>query len=93
MCVCACVRACVCVCGCVSGWAHLRCADPKGEGAKRSVCGGVRVPAHTGTARQGESLLRSDDVYDALVAIVCACVRVCLRWPAYGRHLCVCLCT
>ena len=44
-------------------------ADAVGERAERAVGGGVAVAAHERGARQGEALLRTDDVHDALAAV------------------------
>ena len=48
----------------------LRGADAEGVGAERAVRGGVAVAANDQQARQGQALLRADDVDDALSRIV-----------------------
>jgi hypothetical protein len=45
---------------------HLAGPDPKGQRPERPVRGGVGVPAHRDAPREGEPLLRPDDVNDAL---------------------------
>ncbi len=47
---------------------HLRCADPEGESAERSVSGRVAVATRDGHARLREPQLGADDVDDALRA-------------------------
>src|SRR5262249_47966580 len=47
----------------------FRRADAVGERPERAMGRGVAVAAHDGRARQGEALLRADDVNDALAAI------------------------
>ena len=47
----------------------FRRADAVGERAKRAMRRGVAVAAHDGRSRQGEALLRPDDVDDALPAV------------------------
>ena len=47
----------------------LRGADAEGERAERAVGRGVAVAAHQRDARQGEALLRADDVADALAPV------------------------
>ena len=49
---------------------HLGRADAMGQGAERTVGGGVGVAADHGHARQGGALLRADDVDDALAHVV-----------------------
>ena len=44
-------------------------ADAKGQRAERAMGGGVRVAAHNGHPRQGQPLLRSDDMHDPLPRI------------------------
>src|SRR5690606_9019493 len=45
-------------------------ADAVCQRAKRAVCRGVRVTADDGHAGEGETLLRADDVNDALTDVV-----------------------
>ena len=47
----------------------LGCADAVGERSERAVGRGVAVAADERGARQGEALLRPDDVHDALAAV------------------------
>ena len=47
----------------------LRGPDAEGEGAERAVGRGVAVAAHHRGPRQGEALLGSDDVDDALARV------------------------
>ena len=47
----------------------LRRPDPEGEGPERAVGRRVTVAAHQCRPRQGEALLRSDDVDDALARV------------------------
>ena len=49
---------------------NLAGADTKGQRAKRAVRGGMGIPAHNDHARQGETLLRSDHMHNALADIV-----------------------
>ena len=49
---------------------HLRRADAEGQRAEGAVGGGVGIAAHDGRAGQGEPLLGSDDVDDALAHVV-----------------------
>ena len=48
---------------------NLGRADAVRQGAERAMGGGVAVTADDGGARQGETLLRPDDVHDALTDI------------------------
>ncbi len=48
---------------------HFRRADAVGERAESAVGGGVAVAANQRGARQGEALLRPDDVDDALALV------------------------
>ena len=47
----------------------LGSADAEGERGKGAVSRGVRIPADHGHSRQGCTLLRADDVHDALACI------------------------
>ncbi len=49
---------------------HFRGADTKRQRAERAVGGGVRVAAHNGHARQRHTLLRTDNVDDALEWVI-----------------------
>ena len=61
---------------------HLRGADAEGERAQRAVGRGVGIAAHQGQAGLGDSLLRPDDMGDALPLVAeieqdpAACRRV-----------------
>ncbi|MNJ43854.1 hypothetical protein D3C77_388800 [compost metagenome] len=48
----------------------FRGTDAMGQGAKGTMGRGVRVAAHHGHARQGCTLLRADDVDDALTHVI-----------------------
>ena len=52
----------------------LRGADAEGERAERAMRRGVAVAAHERDARQGEALLRADDVADALAPVALAVI-------------------
>src|SRR3546814_14760849 len=49
---------------------HLGGADAEGQRAEGAVSGGVAVAADDGHTRQGEALLRADDLDDALARVV-----------------------
>mmetsp|Transcript_19895 Transcript_19895/g.41290 ORF Transcript_19895/g.41290 Transcript_19895/m.41290 type:complete len:515 (-) Transcript_19895:121-1665(-) len=49
---------------------HLRRPDPERQRPERPVRGRVAVPAHRRAAREGEALLRPDDVHDALSLVL-----------------------
>ena len=49
---------------------HFGGADAEGVGAERAVGRGVAVAAHDQQARQGQALLGTDDMHDALPGIV-----------------------
>ena len=49
-------------------------ADAEGERAERAMRRGVAVAAHQRDARQGEALLRADDVADALAPVALAVI-------------------
>ena len=72
---------------------NLAGADTKGQRAKRAVRGGMGIPAHNDHARQGETLLRSDHMHNALADIVyvenwdAGCPTVLLEsFNLLGRH-------
>ncbi len=48
---------------------HFRRADAEGERAERAMGGGVAVATDDGQARQGNSLLRTNHMHDALTGI------------------------
>ncbi|KAG1137951.1 hypothetical protein G6F36_016070 [Rhizopus arrhizus] len=48
---------------------HLRGADAKGQGAKRTMGRCVRVAADHGRSGQREALLGADDMYNPLAAV------------------------
>ena len=49
---------------------NLRCTDPMSQRAKGTVRGGMAISANNGHAGQGPTLLRANDMHNALAHVV-----------------------